>query len=99
MATSELAFEPGTEPTTDASVDPVLRREERDRWSRLLADLSPAQRTAVVLRHVDGLSYAEIAEAIGRPENTVKSHVHRGLAALRMALLAAERREREEIPA
>jgi len=53
----------------------------------------------VVLRHVDGLSYAEIAAATGRPEGTVKAHVHRGLAALRTALLAAERHEREEIPA
>jgi DNA-directed RNA polymerase specialized sigma24 family protein len=45
------------------------------------------------------MSYAEIAVALGRPEGTVKAHVHRGLAALRTALLAAERLEREEIPA
>src|SRR5918996_822547 len=70
-------------------------RESRDLWAGLLAELSPAQRTAVVLRHVDGLSYAEIAEAVGRPEGTVKAHVHRGLAALRTALLAAERRPEE----
>ena len=95
VPTTELAFEPSAEPT----VDPLARRDERDTWSRLLEALSPAQRTAVVLRHVDGLSYAEIAEATGRPEGTVKAHVHRGLAALRTALLAAERREREEIPA
>jgi RNA polymerase sigma-70 factor, ECF subfamily len=95
VATTELTWEPGAEPATD----PLSRREERDLWARLLADLSPAQRSAVVLRHVDGLSYAEIAAALGRPEGTVKAHVHRGLAALRAALLAAERREREEIPA
>jgi len=95
VPTTELAFEPGTEPATD----PLVRRDERETWSRLLAGLNPAQRTAVVLRHVDGLSYAEIAAATGRPEGTVKAHVHRGLDALRTALLAAERREREEIPA
>jgi RNA polymerase sigma factor (sigma-70 family) len=95
VPTTELAFEPGTEP----AVDPLTRRDERETWARLLAGLSPAQRTAVVLRHVDGLSYAEIAEATGRPEGTVKAHVHRGLTALRTALLAAERHEREEIPA
>ena len=95
VLTTELAFEPGTEP----AVDPLTRRDERETWARLLAGLSPAQRTAVVLRHVDGLSYAEIAEVTGRPEGTVKAHVHRGLAALRSALLAAERPEREEIPA
>lgn len=95
VPTAELAFDPGAEP----SADPLDRRDERDTWVRLLAGLNPAQRTAVVLRHVDGLSYAEIAEAVGKPEGTVKAHVHRGLAALRTALLAAEGREREEIPA
>jgi RNA polymerase sigma-70 factor (ECF subfamily) len=95
VPTTELAFEPGAEPATD----PLVRRDQRETWDRLLAGLSPAQRTAVVLRHVDGMSYAEIAEAVGRPEGTVKAHVHRGLAALRTALLAAERHEREEIPA
>jgi RNA polymerase sigma factor (sigma-70 family) len=99
VPTTELAFEPGTEPASEPATDPVLNRESRDTWARLLAELSPVQRTAIVLRHVDGMSYAEIAEVVGRPEGTVKSHVHRGLAALRSALLAAEAREREEIPA
>ena len=95
VPTTELAFEPGAEP----AVDPLGRQDERETWARLLATLSPAQRTAVVLRHVDGMSYAEIAAATGRPEGTVKAHVHRGLAALRTALLASERAEREEITA
>jgi RNA polymerase sigma factor (sigma-70 family) len=95
VPTTELTFEPGAEPTAD----PLARRDDRDAWARRLAALTPAQRTAVVLRHVDGMSYAEIAEATGRPEGTVKAHVHRGLAALRTALLAAERAEREEITA
>jgi DNA-directed RNA polymerase specialized sigma24 family protein len=40
---------------------------------------------AVELRHVHGLSYVEIAEALDKPVNTVKVHVHRGLALLRVA--------------
>jgi RNA polymerase sigma factor (sigma-70 family) len=99
VSTTELVFDPGAEP----AADPLARRDERETWARLLAGLSPAQRTAVVLRHVDGLSYAEIAEAVGRPEGTVKAHVHRGLAALRTALLASEGPPEglraEEIPA
>ncbi len=95
VPTVELAFEPGAEP----AADPLARRDERATWARLLAGLTPAQRTAVVLRHVDGLSYAEIAEAVGRPEGTVKAHVHRGLTALRAALVEAGNREREEITA
>jgi RNA polymerase sigma factor (sigma-70 family) len=92
VPTTELAFDPGSEPATD----PLARRDERETWARLLATLPPAQRTAVVLRHVDGMSYAEIAAATGRPEGTVKAHVHRGLTALRTALLAAEGSERHE---
>ena len=53
------------------------RRRGRASWPTL----PPAQRIAVVLRHVDGLSYAEMAEALGRPEGTLKAQVHRGLAA------------------
>jgi RNA polymerase sigma-70 factor (ECF subfamily) len=67
-----------------------------DRGTRLVAErldlraaldaLTPAQRAAVVLRHVVGLSTAEAATAMELPENTVKSHVARGLAALRQRL-------------
>lgn len=52
-------------------------------WDAWLAELPAPQRRAVVLRHVVDLSYAEIAEATGRPEGTVKADVSRGLARLR----------------
>jgi RNA polymerase sigma-70 factor, ECF subfamily len=61
------------------------RREETRRWTRLLGQLPERYRTAVALRHVDGLSYPELATALGRPLNTVKSDVHRGVALLRAA--------------
>jgi len=47
----------------------------------------------VALRHVDGLSYPELAEALGRPAGTVKSDVHRGVALLRAAYDAEQRRQ------
>ena len=95
VATETLAFQPAAEPTTD----PIASRHARDTWAGLLSSLPPAQRTAIVLRHVDGLSYAEMAEALGRPEGTLKAQVHRGLASLQTAFLAARRREREEMTA
>jgi RNA polymerase sigma factor (sigma-70 family) len=52
-------------------------------WDRRLGALPATQRRAVVLRHVVGLSYPEIAEAVARPEGTVKADVHRGLERLR----------------
>ena len=45
--------------------------------------LPHGQRTALVLRFYEGLSEAQIAKAMGCRPGTVKSHVHRGLAALR----------------
>ena len=82
VRTTQLAFEPGAEP----AIDPAARRDAREAWANLLATLPPAQRVAIVLRHVDGLSYAEMAEALGKPEGTLKAQVHRGLATLRDAL-------------
>lgn len=52
-------------------------------WERRLGQLSTPQRKAVVLKHVVGLSVAEIAEATGRPEGTCKADIHRGLKKLR----------------
>jgi DNA-directed RNA polymerase specialized sigma24 family protein len=43
---------------------------------------------------VAGLPYAEVAEVLGRPVGTVKTHVHRGVRQLRVML---ERRE-ERVP-
>jgi RNA polymerase sigma-70 factor (ECF subfamily) len=41
-----------------------------------LGRLTPAYREVVVLRHYAGLSYGEIAEAVGLPEKTVKSRLY-----------------------
>ena len=77
---------PITEPAAPESAAPAAlaeRHAERERWADLLGALPVAYRTAIVLRHVDGLSYPEAAEALGRPEGTVKAQVHRGIALLR----------------
>jgi RNA polymerase sigma-70 factor (ECF subfamily) len=97
------AAEPGTfELPSDERAGPAATTARRDAaraWSDLLLTLPPAFRSAVILRHVDGLSYPELAIALDRPEGTVKAQVHRGLAMLRTAFEAAERREREELTA
>ncbi len=83
-------------PVPHDDVHPVVDPEPPDTaaWDRRLAALTPARRTAVVLRHVAGLGCAEIAEITGRPVGTVKADVHRGLAQLRR-IIEAER-DREE---
>ena len=47
------------------------------------AALPPQQRAAVVLRYYEDLEYAEIAAILGVAQATVRSHVHRALAAMR----------------
>lgn len=65
------------------------RHEEQDRVAAVVATLPERYRAAVVLRHIQGLSYQEIAAVLGQPAGTVKSNVHRGVAYLRAALDAA----------
>lgn len=67
-------------PGADEEADSRRRQEE---LASLIASLPPNHRDAVVLRWVQGMSYAEAAEVLDRPQGTVKSDVHRGLATLR----------------
>ncbi|HEY7702478.1 MAG TPA: sigma-70 family RNA polymerase sigma factor [Candidatus Limnocylindrales bacterium] len=93
---------PITEPAASTSEAPAAvaeRHAERDRWAARLIALPVAYRSAVVLRHVDGLSYPEAAAVLGRPEGTVKAQVHRGIALLRTMLETEARREPEEMTA
>jgi RNA polymerase sigma-70 factor (ECF subfamily) len=75
----------------DEPVQLIQRREDQERWARLLSALPTRYRLAVALRHVDGLSYAELAETLGKPIGSVKSDVHRGTALLRAAYDAEQR--------
>lgn len=56
---------------------------------RALEQLPPRQRTAVVLRHVEGLPEREVATAMGCSVGTVKSQTHAGLRRLRQLLAEA----------
>lgn len=65
------------------------RWELRDTLATALLRLPAHFRAAVILRHVEGLSYQEIALLLGQPAGTVKAHVHRGVKLLREALDSA----------
>jgi RNA polymerase sigma-70 factor (ECF subfamily) len=51
-----------------------------------LADLTPAQRLAFLLRHYEGMSYEEIANAMNCSTGTVKKGVSRAIGKLRAKL-------------
>ena len=73
----------------DASAEPgrILLAGEAQRAVRdAVAGLPEPYREVVALRFFADLSLAEVAEATGRPLNTVKTHLRRGLERLRPAL-------------
>jgi RNA polymerase sigma-70 factor (ECF subfamily) len=78
----ELATESAT-----ASPDRVFRQKELgDRLRTALDSLPFDQKTALVLREVDGLSYEEIAFSLGVAVGTVKSRLARARESLRAEL-------------
>lgn len=74
----------------DHSQDPQshLEREERKRaLGRALAQLPEAHRQMILMREVSGMSYQEIADALGADLGTVKSRISRARERLRKILL------------
>ncbi len=79
----------GSAPAPGAGVDPLPTRNEladparalhraelRDALDRAIESLPEDSRRTLVLREVDGLSYLEIAQALGIPKGTVMSRLH-----------------------
>jgi len=76
-------------PQASSSNDPVhatLAGERQDAVRTAVAALSEPYREVVALRFFSELSLEEIAGATGRPLNTVKTHLRRGLERLRPLL-------------
>ncbi|RAQ94444.1 RNA polymerase sigma factor [Thermogemmatispora tikiterensis] len=75
---------------------PEAHLEARERLLLLqqaLLTLPLAYREVIVLRHIEGLSYPELARLLNQPIGTVKARVHRGLAQLRQVLAQHHARE------
>jgi RNA polymerase sigma-70 factor (ECF subfamily) len=66
--------------------DALERAEAKDVVRRAIDALPPAQRAAVLLRDVEGLSYEEIANALGIAKGTVMSRIYYGRENLKEAL-------------
>ena len=70
----------------DSRTDPprvIVAWEVRDELRTAVEGLPEPYREVVALRFFAELSLAEVAEATGRPINTVKTHLRRGLERLR----------------
>ena len=73
----------------DAQDEPSRRLEQtqlRQALSKALAELPPDYRTAIVLRHVEGLSTQQAAEIVGVGGAAFKSRLHQARLRVRAAI-------------
>jgi RNA polymerase sigma-70 factor (ECF subfamily) len=61
----------------------VIDREAIAQLHRLLGELPPKQQAAVVMRYLQELSYAEIAQALACSEDSARANVYQGIRRLR----------------
>ncbi len=73
--------------TTDNPEDEYQRMEQAQAVHAALGRLGNEQRLAMVLVHIQGMTYEQAAEVMGLAVGTVKSHAHRGRARLRQMLV------------
>lgn len=81
------------EPAASDDAGPEASAERADTAGVLaagIAALPPRYRTALILRHVEGLSYREVATVLDQPLGTAKANVHRGVRLLRQRLAETE---------
>jgi len=67
-------------------LDIVEAKELGGEIERAIAQLRPEYRACILLRHVDGRAYEEIAEMLDLPLGTVKTYIHRARNELRRLL-------------
>ncbi|MGH7896581.1 MAG: sigma-70 family RNA polymerase sigma factor [Candidatus Binatia bacterium] len=81
LSAATLPEAPREEPPNPA--EQANLAEEASQLHRALAAISDPQRNVLVLAYFDGLSQSEIADRLGLPLGTVKSHARIGLGKLR----------------
>jgi RNA polymerase sigma-70 factor, ECF subfamily len=85
LCLADTIADPGPTP------EEMYAREERLQiLKRMLRSLPAAYASALWLRDFQGMSTKEVAEAMGVPEGSVKSHVHRARLRLRNKMGAAQ---------
>ena len=70
----------------ESALEEVESRELGSAIERAITRLRPEYRSCIMLRHVEGRSYEEIAAMLDLPLGTVKTYIHRARKELRDAL-------------
>ena len=95
-----LAFDANTTniPSDVASEKALLNKMLFENVMSALAELTPSQRLTFLLRHYEGMSYEEIANAMNCSIGTAKKSVWRAIAKLRARLDVVEPPREESLP-
>ena len=84
--TGEDSFDAGMEPIATTTPSVILsRKEEFDRLSRAIDRLKQEYREVIVLTKIEGLSYREIGDRLGKNADAVRMLACRAMAALSCA--------------
>jgi RNA polymerase sigma-70 factor (ECF subfamily) len=70
----------------ESALEELEARELGTQIERAIAELRPEYRSCIMLRHVEGRSYEEIAATLDLPLGTVKTYIHRARLELRELL-------------
>jgi RNA polymerase sigma-70 factor, ECF subfamily len=70
----------------ESPLDTVEAKELGGAIEAAIGRLRPEYRSCILLRHVEGRAYEEIAEILNLPLGTVKTYIHRARNELRLAL-------------
>jgi RNA polymerase sigma-70 factor, ECF subfamily len=70
----------------ETALEEVEARELGGEIEVAISRLRPEYRSCILLRHVEGRPYEEIAEILGLPLGTVKTYIHRARNELRLSL-------------
>lgn len=72
--------------TRESQLDEVTSKELGSQIEAAISQLRPEYRSCIVLRHIDGRPYEEIAAMLDLPLGTVKTYIHRARNELRILL-------------
>jgi RNA polymerase sigma-70 factor, ECF subfamily len=71
---------------SESALDEMQAKELGSAIEQAISRLRPEYRSCILLRHVEGRSYEEIASTLDLPLGTVKTYIHRARHELRRAL-------------
>jgi RNA polymerase sigma-70 factor, ECF subfamily len=82
----KVEIQEGDASTQFDALDGMVADEARKRLTKAVTKLSPTQREVFTLRVAEGMSYKEIADAVGTTEGAARVHYHNAMRSVKESL-------------